>query len=150
MANEENLKKVGGFQKGNPGGPGRPKNWLTQHHVSEVLGRWGKLTLEQADKKLEDKETPLLELALGRQFKIAAMGDGEALDRLLNRSIGKPKESVKIESGDATAAQRIFIAKAIFADPSLLDAAEKLALAVADQKLLADGGAVVEDEGGGE
>lgn len=92
MANEQNLKP---FEKGNPGGPGRPKGVpnsktrllrileLSQKKRNPVTGNEEEFTIaEQMDLQLINK---------------ALKGDMKAYEILMDRLEGKPKQSTELE-----------------------------------------------------
>jgi hypothetical protein len=75
------------FQKGNPGGPGKPKLPDLKEALARSLGEQAKDGTTALDQIIE---------ALRRK---AAQGDVKAAELLLARGFGKPRESVDITSG---------------------------------------------------
>jgi len=92
MANEQNLKP---FQKGNPGGPGRPKKLpKLDELMAEVLG--------------EEKDGITAAQAILSALRAkASKGDVKAAQLLLDRGYGKAKETIE---------QNITVAKPIIID----------------------------------
>jgi hypothetical protein len=92
MPNEQNLTP---FQKGNPGGPGRPKG--VQNSKTRLLR-----LLELVQKKKnpitgEEEEYTVLELMDMQQIAKALRGDDKAYREVLDRLEGKAKQSTELE-----------------------------------------------------
>lgn len=93
-----------GFQKGNPGGPGRPKKdpafaqvyKLTKHEVEQGLIHFLKMDVDELEETLKDKKRTVMEHMVGRVALMAIKnGDYQRLNFLLERIIGKPKEAIE-------------------------------------------------------
>lgn len=88
---------------GNPSG--RPKEpadlgelrKLTQAQFQRLLFRFVRMPLPDLKRKLENPETPVLDLMIGRVvFRAIKDGDYKRLDFLLDRMIGKVKEHIEV------------------------------------------------------
>lgn len=97
-------KKVGGrdFQKGNPGGPGRPPLLpqveglprLSKDSYNRLLNQMLHLTKDQLQALVNDPAKPMIEKWLASiVVKGTVLGDTGRMESLLNRAIGPvPKE----------------------------------------------------------
>ena len=87
-------KKTGGrdFQKGKPGGPGRPPLSQVERDVAEATRR------ELAEAM--QGEIPRIRMAVKAAMGKAAQGDFHLLDRLLDRIIGKVPQRTELTGGD--------------------------------------------------
>jgi hypothetical protein len=98
MANEQNLVP---FEKGKPGGPGRPKG--VQNSKTRLLR-----LLELVQKKRnpitgEEEEFTVLELMDMQIIAKALKGDQRAYQEVIDRLEGKPKQTSEVEvSGGMT------------------------------------------------
>lgn len=94
------------YQKGNPGGPGRPKKhpddvglkMLHRTDVKVIMNRLAQMDIDKLEEVLKDKSRTVLEHIIGRVCLVAMKeGDYRRLDALLDRLIGKVKEEVEIK-----------------------------------------------------
>lgn len=93
------------FEKGNPGGPGRPKmppdvkqaHQLSQNEIALILSELIKCDLDQLKAKLRDPKARVFDLAIASVLKFAIeKGDQMRIDFILNRLIGKVREPVDV------------------------------------------------------
>lgn len=109
MSDEQPKKGPHRYQKGNPGGPGRPKlvdprvsdysRNLTKAAVISALSEMLDCGEEDLDKILADKKVPALKKAMASVISACIKGgDYQRLEMLLNRTIGKVKDEAIIET----------------------------------------------------
>jgi hypothetical protein len=85
--------KLHGFQPGQSGNPaGRQTAGAT---VKEHWNRMAGWTMPQLEVVLNDPATTVAERAAAKQW-IAAMLDGQELDRIINHTDGRPKQGVEL------------------------------------------------------
>lgn len=83
----------------NPGG--KPKWWLTNGRVKDLISRLGSLRLDEVQKIAADPETPMMEAFMAKVYlKGHETGDVGRLTVLLDRTIGKPVEVVEQHNHD--------------------------------------------------
>lgn len=85
------------FKPGQSGCPGgKPKWWLTQGRVKDLISRLGSLRLDEVQRIAADPETPMMEAFMAKVYlKGHETGDVARLNVLLDRTIGKPVEVVE-------------------------------------------------------
>ncbi len=98
-------KKVGRpFQKGNPGGPGRPPmdpelkkiQKVTRTEAELLLSKFMQMDIDELEAVLRDKKRKCVEHMIGRIVLMGIKnGDHARLDFMLNRLIGKVKENIE-------------------------------------------------------
>ena len=109
MSDEQPKKGPHRYQKGNPGGPGRPKlidpklsdykRNLTKAAVMSSLSEMLDCSEEDLDKILADKKVSALKKAMASVISACIKGgDYQRLEMLLNRTIGKVKDEAIIET----------------------------------------------------
>lgn len=100
MSAARNLTPWKPGQSGNPSG--RPKlpeelrsiRALTQEELQRIISKYGRMPLPELDAIIAAKAGPTLELVVARILQEAfKRGDGQRLEFLLNRALGKPKEA---------------------------------------------------------
>lgn len=93
------------FEKGNPGGPGRPKSdpelrnahKLTRTEAEQLLTKFMQMDIEELEAILRDKKKKCVEHMIGRIVLMGIKnGDHARLDFMLNRLIGKVKENLEV------------------------------------------------------
>lgn len=90
MANPNSLKNLKPFQKGNPGGPGRPRAVLTRAQVEVLFQRFSTKTRDQLQAVIVDHKSTMLEIMIATvMIKAAKDGDAMRLQFLLDRAVGK-------------------------------------------------------------
>lgn len=81
-------------QSGNPGG--KPRWWLTNGRMKDLISLIGSLPLAEVQGRLENPQTPTMEAFICKVFlKGIELGDPTRLNVLLDRTIGKPVETVE-------------------------------------------------------
>lgn len=127
------------FKPGNPGG-GRPKDMLRKDEVQAVMGRLARLTKAELQAIIDDPKSTMLDLATASIFlKAATRGDVNRMGFLLDRTIGRVREDIRVETPEtAIREEQARIAREIMADPETFEAAERLAAKIARTKVLAE------------
>lgn len=109
MANEQNLRK---FKKGNPGGPGRPKDSPELHLIKQMTkGEFSllihKLIHLRPDELAAFKGT-VLEMAMASAMQSAIKtGDFARIQSFVDRLFGKVKDQIE-HSGEVTPSSMSF------------------------------------------
>jgi hypothetical protein len=115
MAKTDHLK-AHQFKPGNPGGPGRSKNWLKPSEIKDYIAKYARMTVGDLARVQAAKESSVIEVILaGVLLKIAEEPDPSKLEYVLNRTVGKIQE----EHFDDTEGQPIV--RIIRADGSVLE-----------------------------
>jgi hypothetical protein len=102
-------RKTGGndFKDGNPGGPGRPTTpdevklarSMNQVELSRILNDLIYCSKDELKAKLSEPSISVFELAIGSIIKNAVeKGDQTRIAFLLERLVGKPKETIEIQN----------------------------------------------------
>lgn len=92
----KNLKPFKPGQSGNPSG--KPKQLLTQDKVSSVMGKFADMTRDELQKVIQNPRSTMLEITVASILAQAAKsGDATRLSFLLDRSIGRVKETHSVE-----------------------------------------------------
>lgn len=105
-------KKTGGkdFEPGQPGGPGRPPmpldvkeaRKLNQVELHRTLNEFLHCTREKLKERVNSPDATVFEICLGSIIKNAIdRGDQNRLNFLLDRLVGKSKESIEITSHES-------------------------------------------------
>jgi len=82
-------------QSGNPSG--RPKGIIRSDEVQALLGRLWKLTREELQKIVQDPKSTMGEIMVASVMARAAKdGDASRLQFLLDRAVGKVRESLEV------------------------------------------------------
>lgn len=125
------------FKPGHAPIGGRPKAWLTKSDVQLLMGRFAKMKKRELRKIAEDEDSGMLEATVAAIF-IRASGEGDynRLNFLLDRTIGKVREEIRIDTSESDLEARARLIRDIMGDPETLAAAEKVASKVAEAKLL--------------
>lgn len=126
------------FKVGNPGGPGRPKDLLTKDKVQRRMSRMAMLTKAELQKVIESPDTNMLDLMIAKTaMRAADDGDQNRFNFILERTVGKVKDEVRVETDTREHAEaRLAFARAVMLDPAAREAAALLAERVAEQKAL--------------
>ena len=108
-------KKPGTFQKGNPGGPGRPKmpeelkavKSLTKTMVEKVIAKYSTMSLEELRVAAANEKLPTMEhMVIAVALKAVEEADHKRTDFLLDRSVGKVKEVKELVIAEPTYIER--------------------------------------------
>jgi hypothetical protein len=93
------------FEKGNPGGPGRPRrdpelakaSKITRTEAELLLSKFMQMDIEELEAILRDKKKKCVEHMIGRIVLMGIKnGDHARLDFMLNRLIGKVKDTIEV------------------------------------------------------
>lgn len=104
------------FQKGKPGGPGRPRMnpelkkipGLSKEEVDKILAKFGRMSRAEIKDHMADPATPMLELMVGAVvMKAYQHGDQSRLNFILERTIGKVKDQVEVTLPEPTFVKRL-------------------------------------------
>lgn len=104
-------KKTGGrdFKKGNPGRPKGsvvvPKEIreMNRREVEQLISKYFKMSREKLAKVAANKKTPTIDLMIIKIITTAInKGDQTRLNFLLDRTIGKVKDSVDVTNSDGS------------------------------------------------
>jgi hypothetical protein len=107
MANK-NPSPATQFKPGNPGGPGRSKNWLRPGELKENIGRYCRLTVSELEKIRDNPKTSVIEVILaGVLLRICEDPDPSKLEYVLNRTVGRVVEAMEEEADKADPIVRI-------------------------------------------
>lgn len=106
MANEKNLKP---FKKGRSGNPsGRPKKFTTllkdqgykTNEINDTIQSMLSLNVDELKQVFDEKNATILEKTIANALvRGLTRGSLYALETLLSRSFGKPREQIGIEGG---------------------------------------------------
>lgn len=85
------------FKPGQSGCPGgKPKWWLTNGRMKDLISLIGSLPIAEVQLRLENPKTPAMEAFICKVYlKGIELGDTSRLSVLLDRTVGKPVEVVE-------------------------------------------------------
>ncbi len=109
MANKRpNTKNLKPFPKGTSGNPsGKPKNLLTKDKVDSIIARFSFMNRQELQGVVQNEKTPMIEIMIASvMVKAAKDGDYSRLEAILNRSVGKVKETKELILPKPTVVER--------------------------------------------
>lgn len=98
-------KKSTRFVKGNPGGPGRPKQPLEiqdakqymKNEFDRIVLKLSAMPIEELQAFIKAKQGTVLEMAMAAcYFKAASTGNNNNIAFFMDRIVGKPKQQVEL------------------------------------------------------
>lgn len=136
------------FQPGHRGTGGRRKGSLRKDDVQAVMGRLCRMTRAELQAIVDSPTSQMLDISVASIFlKAAASGDHTRMTFLLDRMIGKVKDEILVRNDGDDEELRRELAAAVMSDDEAAEAAEKLAMRVAEYHVRREEEDRYEDDG---
>lgn len=89
----------------NPGG--RPKSVLTKLEIEGIFGRFARMQHDELEAFVQNKKNKAIEVATAAVLLKAMQGDSAAYNFLLDRSIGRVSQEIKLELPKPTVIEKL-------------------------------------------